>query len=314
MTLAKRIHVITTVGVKRTPKHDFIEKEWCKMIIDTHPHVISDDTEKYPISPLGGKRSKWSEKRGSNTVEKFIDSMKASGVDKAVLVHSSTTYGYDCSYVADCVARYPGILWGVGSIDFLADDAVEKLNYWAFERKLSAIRLFTHGSTQDKPVEFDDPKSFPAWEWCQKNRFPVVMQCRSDGFGMLHNVLNRFPNLLMALDHAGLPFGNLGDGAPYKELGPVLEFAKYPGVCLKVTSNLLKKYASAGKSTPQAFLREAINGFGADRIMWGSNFPSFGEDLQEGVQVILEACSELSAEEREACLGLNAQRFFSLTE
>lgn len=284
------------------------------MIIDTHPHVISDDTVKYPINPLGGKRSKWSEKRGSNTVENLIEEMKASGVDKAILVHSSTTYGYDCSYVADCVARYPGVLWGVGSIDFLADDAVEKLNYWAFERNLCAIRFFTHGSTQEQQVKFDDPKSFPAWEWCEKNRFPVVMQCRSDGFEMLHNVLNRFPGLLMALDHAGLPFGNLEDGYPYKELGPVLEFAKYPGMYLKVTSNLLKKYASAGKSTPQTFMRAVIDGFGADRIMWGSNFPSFGENLQECVQVILDACSQLSGEEREACLSLNAQRFFSLAE
>jgi len=282
------------------------------MIIDTHPHIISDDTEKYPISPLGGKRSKWSEKRGSNTTEKYIDSMKAAGVDKAVLVHSSTTYGYDCSYVADSVARYPGLLWGVGSVDFLADDAVEKLNYWVFERKLSAIRIFTHGTTQDKQIEFDDPKTFPAWEWAQKNRLPIVMQSRNEGFGMLHNVLSRFPDLLMALDHAGLPFGNLEDGPPYKELGPVLEFAKYPGMHVKVTSSVLKKYASAGKSTPQAFLRAVINGFGADRLMWGSNFPSFGEDLQECVQVVLEACSELSDNEREAYLSSNTQRFYSL--
>ena len=73
------------------------------MIIDTHPHVISDDIEKYPINPLGGKRSKWSEKKGHNTVESLLENMKEAGVDKAILVHSSTTYGYDCSYVADCV-------------------------------------------------------------------------------------------------------------------------------------------------------------------------------------------------------------------
>jgi len=47
------------------------------MIIDTHPHIISDNVEKYPISPLGGKRSKWSEKRGSNTARVFtLDGLK----------------------------------------------------------------------------------------------------------------------------------------------------------------------------------------------------------------------------------------------
>ena len=42
------------------------------MIIDIHPHIISDDTVKYPITPLGNKRSKWSEERGSLTAEKLI--------------------------------------------------------------------------------------------------------------------------------------------------------------------------------------------------------------------------------------------------
>ena len=77
------------------------------MIIDIHPHIISDDTVKYPITPLGNKRSKWSEERGSLTAEKLIDAMKSAGVDKAVVVHSTTTYGYNCDYVADSAAKYP---------------------------------------------------------------------------------------------------------------------------------------------------------------------------------------------------------------
>ena len=32
-------------------------------IIDVHPHIISNDDAKYPITPLGGKRSKWSAER-----------------------------------------------------------------------------------------------------------------------------------------------------------------------------------------------------------------------------------------------------------
>jgi len=29
-------------------------------IVDIHPHIISPDTRRYPITPLGGKRSGWS--------------------------------------------------------------------------------------------------------------------------------------------------------------------------------------------------------------------------------------------------------------
>ena len=29
-------------------------------IVDTHPHIVSPDTNKFPITPIGGKRSDWS--------------------------------------------------------------------------------------------------------------------------------------------------------------------------------------------------------------------------------------------------------------
>ena len=28
-------------------------------IVDIHPHIISTDEKRYPITPAGGKRSKW---------------------------------------------------------------------------------------------------------------------------------------------------------------------------------------------------------------------------------------------------------------
>ena len=32
-------------------------------IIDIHPHIVSPDTKKYPLDPLGGTQSTWSTKR-----------------------------------------------------------------------------------------------------------------------------------------------------------------------------------------------------------------------------------------------------------
>ena len=32
-------------------------------LIDIHPHIISSDTARYPVAPLGGKRSEWSSHR-----------------------------------------------------------------------------------------------------------------------------------------------------------------------------------------------------------------------------------------------------------
>ena len=280
------------------------------MIIDIHPHIISDDTVKYPITPLGNKRSKWSEERGSLTAEKLIDAMKSAGVDKAVVVHSTTTYGYNCDYVADSAAKYPELLRGVGCVDFLAEDAVERLNYWTAERGLIGIRLFSGGGTSSAQASWIiDPKTFPAWEWAQKTKTPIIMQLRGPSLGMLRELMDKFPNLNLLLDHASSP--TLEDGYPYEELKPLMDLADYPGLVLKVTTVNFRK-AVKGNSTPQDFMKALREGFGAERLLWGSNFPSSEGTLDEHVQMALDACRDFSDAERDAFMGGNAMRVFKL--
>ena len=40
-------------------------------IIDIHPHIVSTDTERYPVTPIGGTRSEWSKER-SATLEELV--------------------------------------------------------------------------------------------------------------------------------------------------------------------------------------------------------------------------------------------------
>ena len=78
-------------------------------IIDIHPHIIADDTVRYPLAPLGGHQSDWSRTRPVTT-EQMIAAMDKAGVAKSAIVQASTCYGHDNSYVADAVAAHPGPL------------------------------------------------------------------------------------------------------------------------------------------------------------------------------------------------------------
>src|SRR5262249_50805449 len=55
-------------------------------IVDIHPHIVSQDTVRYPVTPLGGTRSEWSKER-SVTLEALITAMDEAAVDKAAIVH-----------------------------------------------------------------------------------------------------------------------------------------------------------------------------------------------------------------------------------
>ena len=86
-------------------------------VIDIHPHIVSPDIKRYPLAPLGGTQSTWSSERPT-TYEMLLKEMDAAGVEKAAIVHSSTAYGHDNSYVADAVAAVPSRFTGVYSIEF----------------------------------------------------------------------------------------------------------------------------------------------------------------------------------------------------
>src|SRR5437588_8433382 len=98
-------------------------------IIDIHPHVISPDTQRYPLNPLGGTQSTWSRDRPT-PFEALVKAMDEAGVAKAAIVQASTAYGHDNSYVAEAIAAFPRRFTGVFSIDVLAADAPEKMRQW----------------------------------------------------------------------------------------------------------------------------------------------------------------------------------------
>ena len=50
-------------------------------IVDIHPHVISTDTKRYPLNPLGGTQSTWSRDRPT-PYEALVAAMDQAGVAK----------------------------------------------------------------------------------------------------------------------------------------------------------------------------------------------------------------------------------------
>src|SRR6266852_4431804 len=201
-------------------------------IIDIHPHIVSPDTQRYPLAPLGGKQSTWSSERPT-TFEMLLKAMDEAGVDKAAIVHSSTAYGYDNSYVADAVAAVPSRFTGVYSIDVLALDAANTFDYW-LGRGCSGMRLFTTGSTlPDQATWFADLKTYPFWEHAAAKNIPVCMQMKQEGIPLLRQIMDQFPKVTIILDHLSrAPFA---DGPPYGEAAELFALAKYQQVFLKIT-------------------------------------------------------------------------------
>ena len=275
-------------------------------VIDIHPHIVSPDTKRYPLAPLGGKQSAWSSERPT-TYDMLLAAMDDAGVAKAAIVHSSTAYGYDNSYVADAVMAVPSRFTGVFSIDMLAPDAVEKMDYW-IARGGSGMRLFTTGSTMPgQSTWFADAKTYPAWEHAAAKNIPVCMQMGQKAIPLLREIMDRFPKITMILDHLSrAPFT---EGPPYAAAADFFALARYKQVHLKITPINVSP-ESWGKGSSETFFGKVVETFGASRIAWGSNFPNSVGTLKDILGAARQAFSFASASDQDWIFGKTALELY----
>ena len=274
--------------------------------IDIHPHIISDDEKRYPPAPLFGKRSDWSQERPS-TVESLIAAMDEAGVAKAAVVHSSTTYGFDNSYVVDGCNRHPDRLVAVGSVDMLADDVAATIKDWA-GRGLAGLRIFTGGSTKDfDPSELDNPKSFKAWEMLAELGLPMCIQTGPVGLPQVAMLARKFPRVNIILDHLGRP--DVLDGPPYANAASLFEIADIPNIFMKLTPRIFGD-VKKDKASAETFFPRVVEAFGARRMAWGSNFPTSRGTLAEILATAKAGLASLSADDQAWIFGKTAQRLY----
>ncbi|HUQ75656.1 MAG TPA: amidohydrolase family protein [Burkholderiales bacterium] len=238
-------------------------------VIDIHPHIISPDEKRYPRAGLGGKQSDWSRERPVSA-EEMLKAMDEAGIERSVLVQASTCYGHDNSYVADAVAAHPDRFAGVFSVDMLAADAPQRIRYWR-DKGLDGLRVFIAGHTASHDVRLDDPRSFPAWLTATELNLPVCLQCRAPHLPQVETLLKEFPRARIILDHMARPDPDNAES--------LFALARYPNLLLKYTTHNVRD-AAKSKTSPEAFMTRVVQGFGAARIAWGSNYPASDGSLR----------------------------------
>lgn len=276
------------------------------MPIDIHPHIIANDTARYPLAPLGGHQSEWSRTRPV-TLEQLIAAMDEAGVQKAAIVQASTCYGHDNSYVADAVAAHPDRFTGVFSVDVLASDAPQRMRDW-YARRLTGMRLFTFGSTMSQQANWlDDPRTYPAWACAGELGLSVCLQMSAKAIPQAAGMAERFPNVRIILDHCARP--ELADGPPYNAAVSLFGLASCANIYLKLTPRIFAE-SRRGKATPATFFPRLVSVFGASRLAWGSNYPSSEGTLPQLLATAQESLRCLTPRDQDWIFAKTAQTLY----
>ncbi|MDP4594890.1 MAG: amidohydrolase [Beijerinckiaceae bacterium] len=275
-------------------------------IVDIHPHIIAADQERYPLSPLFGIQSGWSRDRPAD-MGQLIAAMDGAGVAKAAIVHASTCYGFDNSYVVDSVQNYAGRCTAVGSVDMLADGAVEEAKRW-LDRGLTGLRIFTGGSTKDVDASsLDDRAAYPVWELMNERGLPICVQTDVSGIPAMMSLAKRFPNVPVIVDHFAAP--DASGGSDFTAAQPLFSMAERANIYLKFTPIVTLRLEEFSANVID-LMTKVVSVFGSDRIAWGSNFPNSPGTLAEIVAAGEAALSGVGSKDRDAIMGGTGQRLY----
>lgn len=260
------------------------------MLIDTHCHIISEDQRNYPRD-TGPNPANWIR---DLSADDFLSLMNDAGVERAVLVQAFGAYRYENRYVADSAARYPERFVSVCILNPLEPSAPEKLDYCVKVQRMRGLRVVTW---TEPPTLLDDARIIPLWQRAADLGIPVCVLTTFDQVPRLRRVLERFPQLRVAIDHLGLP--SLSSGPAQSMAGALFELSRFPNLYGKFSSWTIESLARNGEKACTDFFRRLIDAFGPKRLMWGSNFPASNERSYRGfVELAQERLGFLSADER----------------
>ena len=188
-------------------------------------------------------------------VEVLLAQMQAAGIDKALLVQ----YGgcYNNAYLRQCMQCFPGRFASLGMVDYDAPDAAKRIRREVEENNLAGLRI--PASTTNEAV----------WTTVGELGIMASLSGRIAGDGV-EAYIKRFPQVQFRIEHMGFPDLNQSPDAPdYQRL---MGYAAYPNVYL-----MLSGLYAFGVEHPYRevtpFVKRALECFGPEQLMWGSDFP-----------------------------------------
>jgi L-fuconolactonase len=208
-------------------------------------------------------------------------------------------------------ATHPDRFSSICVVDTARDDAPSRLEYWVRERGMRGVRLFS-ATTADDP-SIDDPRSLAVLDTAQALQIPVTVVMRHDSLDRLTVVARRFPALPIVIDH--LVRYPVTERPPYSDSAAFLALADHPNVSLKfstVNQWAIRKMVKAGAlASEREYFKIIVDRFGADRLMWGSNYPvTRYKPYDEMHRMGAEPFDFLDASQVDAIMGGNALRVF----
>ncbi|KAG7347017.1 amidohydrolase 2 [Nitzschia inconspicua] len=290
-----------------------------KKIIDSHLHVWADTTEASKGFPYADGQDPPDSLKDAASFSNLMEQMNANGVDGSLIVQP-INHKFDHSYVMKAIDTYPDKFKGMLLHNPLLspEEAVSQLENLVL-KGFVGVRFnpylwpkLSDGRDGWTPMSTPGGAGEAVYQRCAELHMPVGIMC----FQGLHlhyddiiQLLQSSPKTTLILDHFGFTsFTSEGE----KAFQQLLQLAKYPQVVVKISALFRLQDQSPYERVRTERFHPLLMAFGADRLMFGTDFPFVLEQEPErygGMVRLVESWVEDDST-REAVMSGTAERIF----
>jgi predicted TIM-barrel fold metal-dependent hydrolase len=232
-------------------------------VVDTHAHIYHADESTYPMIEDPSRPPE-----GTGTIEHLRKNVAYAGISRVVLVQTGSAYRWDNRLLGDTAKANDDWTVGVCTLNPSSRESITELERLRTGFNVRGVRV--EPTRSDYP-QFYHPGSVALWEAAQRLDVVVCAHLQSQYLQQLSDLLARFPDVPVVLDHAAYP--KAAAGVDSETVNAVVDLARFDQLHVKLTFAV----TGSGENFPFAdmhgIVRKILRAYGPDRCMWGSDFP-----------------------------------------
>ncbi len=288
--------------------------------LDAHLHVFAKASAEFPRASTEAMPAD-----REATVEMLLQEMEEHGVEQAVLVQTGGAELQQHAYLRHCLKAHPQRFRGIGLIPADCADAAGHMDRLAADGDIIGFRLFDLGGPYDPlaPLDIRHTATYPVWQRAAEKDYVLWLYPRAGDSHVVAFLIDAFPQVRVVFNHLMVFPGE--DSVSIDEKGrprietsvpPLTRYSsmrlhQYENLCIHLSG----QYAFSKEDYPYhdtaGWHDSLLRYFGAQRLMWASDFPWICQEPGYGrlVHLLDELMPELDEKERAAVMGGTAARF-----
>lgn len=233
------------------------------------------------------------------------------GIDRSIVVQTQHDTREN-DWALGLAEKSESIAGVVGWVDLASEFCERQLLKVKDHPKFVGVRHVTQDEPDDDFILREDV--LRGLGFLEKHRVPFDLLFYVKHLRHAATLAERFPDLPMVIDHLAKP--RIKDKAIDEWLPDFLSAARHPNVYCKLSGMVTEAEWTGWTSHDlQPYVQHALDAFGADRLMYGSDWPvcllagSYGE----AKEALSDALGPISPSEHAAIFGRTAIKFYGLT-